>query len=267
MSRNTKSFVAAVLALLFFAVSTAFGQTTTGNLQGVVTDPNGAVVPGATVRVTNVPTNITRETTTNEDGFFRVTNLIPGNNYRVEVVATNFQNTIAEPVAVRLAAENVADVRLNVTGASETVTITDAESQVIQSTQSQLRTDFEPRQVQQLPLVGGSVENLALLVPGVTTPGDTDFANGVGIAANGNRGRSNNFQIDAQDNNDNSVAGPALSITNQEAVGEFQVITNSFSAEFGRNSGAQINAITRAGTNNVDGSIFYFFQNSASTLR
>ncbi|HYP30218.1 MAG TPA: hypothetical protein VE262_26165, partial [Blastocatellia bacterium] len=109
--------------------------------------------------------------------------------------------------------------------------------------------------------------NLALLTPGVVTPGDTDFANGVGISANGNRGRSNNFQIDGQDNNDNSVTGPALTITNNEAIGEFQVITNSFSAEFGRNSGAQINVITKPGTNEFHGSLFEYLQNSRLNAR
>ncbi|HKY06576.1 MAG TPA: hypothetical protein VJQ56_16895, partial [Blastocatellia bacterium] len=106
-----------------------------------------------------------------------------------------------------------------------------------------------------------------LLTPGVVTPGDTDFANGVGISANGNRGRSNNFQIDGQDNNDNSVTGPSLSITNNEAIGEYQVITNTFSAEFGRNSGAQINVITKPGTNNFHGSLFEYFRNARMNAR
>ena len=242
---------------------TVFGQVTTGNLQGVVRDPNNAVVAGAQVRITNAATGIARETTTNEDGYYRVTNLLPGDNYTVEVTAAGFAAAKLERVAVRLAAENSADVQVGLQGVGATVEVSGGEGDIIQTTQNQLRTDFEPRQVTQLPLVGGSIDNLALLVPGVTTPGDTDFTNGVGITANGNRGRSNNFQIDGQDNNDNQVAGPTLTLTNQEAIGEFQVITNNFSAEFGRNSGAQINSITKAGTNDFRGSLFYFHQNSA----
>ncbi|HEY0545561.1 MAG TPA: TonB-dependent receptor, partial [Pyrinomonadaceae bacterium] len=113
----------------------------------------------------------------------------------------------------------------------------------------------------------GSIDNLALLTPGVVTPGDADFTNGVGISANGNRARSNNFQIDGQDNNDNSVAGPSLSITNGEAIGEFQVITNTFSAEFGRNSGAQVNVITKSGTNEFHGTLFEYHQNARLDAR
>src|SRR4030095_911769 len=122
-------------------------------------------------------------------------------------------------------------------------------------------------QMTQLPFNGGAIDNLALLTPGVLTPGDTDFTNGVGISANGNRGRSNNFQIDGQDNNDNSVAGPSLTLTNTDAIGAFQVITNTFSAEFGRNSGAQVHTITKNGTNNYHGSVFEFLRNSAINAR
>ncbi|HKG20463.1 MAG TPA: carboxypeptidase regulatory-like domain-containing protein, partial [Blastocatellia bacterium] len=257
-----------MLALLtqinLFAAPFAMAQTT-GNLQGVVTDPQGAVVANATVRVTNSDTGRTVETTTNDEGFYRVTNLIPGNNYKVEVTATGFASRTLDRLPVRLATENEASIQLAVSGGGETVEVT-AGAQLLESTQSQLSTNYTPEQLTQLPYVG-SIDNLALLTPGVVTPGDTDFANGIGISANGNRGRSNNFQIDGQDNNDNSVTGPSLSITNNEAIGEYQVITNSFSAEFGRNSGAQINVITKPGTNEFHGSLFEYLQNSALDAR
>ncbi|HVF88830.1 MAG TPA: TonB-dependent receptor, partial [Blastocatellia bacterium] len=257
-----------MLALLtqinLFAAPFAMAQTT-GNLQGVVTDPQGAVVANATVRVTNSDTGRTVETTTNDEGFYRVTNLIPGNNYKVEVTATGFASRTLDRLPVRLATENEASVQLAVSGGGETVEVT-AGAQLLESTQSQLSTNYTPEQLTQLPYVG-SIDNLALLTPGVVTPGDTDFANGIGISANGNRGRSNNFQIDGQDNNDNSVTGPSLSITNNEAIGEYQVITNSFSAEFGRNSGAQINVITKPGTNEFHGSLFEYLRNARLNAR
>ncbi len=239
-----------------------FGQVTTGSLQGVVQDPNGATVAGAAVKITNTQTGTVRETTTNDEGFYRVTNLLPGDAYKIEVAAQGYQSAVTENVAVRLASENNANVSLNLQGVAADVTVT-ADGELIQSTQNQLKTDFSQDQLTQLPLNGGSIDNLALLVPGVLTPSDTDFTNGTGISANGNRGRSNNFQIDGQDNNDNSVAGPTLTLTNTEAVGAFQVITNNFSAEFGRNSGAQVNAITKAGTNEFHGSLFEFHNNQA----
>ncbi|MFP5264605.1 MAG: TonB-dependent receptor domain-containing protein [Blastocatellia bacterium] len=258
-----------LLALLsqlhLFSVPFAMAQVTTGSLQGVVTDPNKAVVAGATVRVTNVATGQSREMTTNQEGFWRVTNLIPGDNYRIEVSAAGFAPKTLENVPVRLGVENSADISMAVAGGGETVNVT-AGAQLIETTQSQLTQNFTTEQITRLPFVG-SVDNLALLTPGVIPPGDTDFANGVGISANGNRGRSNNFQIDGQDNNDNSVTGPSLTITNTEAIGEYQVITNAFSAEFGRNSGAQINQITKPGTNDFHGSLFEYHRNSRLNAR
>ena len=254
----------AVLSVLMF-VSSVNAQTT-GNLQGVVRDPNGAVVAGATIKVTNTATGIVREATTNEDGLYRAVNLLPGTDYRVEVTAAGFNNRIIENVAIRLATENSVDVELGVKGASGEVTIT-SEDPLINSTQNQLSTSYNQRQITQLPIGGGAIDNLALLTPGVLTPGDADFTNGVGISANGNRGRSNNFQLDGQDNNDNSVAGPALSITNTQAICDYQVTTNNPSAEFGRNAGAQVNAITCPGKNNFFGSLFEYFQNNRLNAR
>jgi len=255
--------VVLVLMTLLFTAMTAGAQVTTGNLQGVVKDPNGAVVAGAAVKITNVDTGISKETVTNDEGFYRVTNLTPGPNYKIEVSATGFTAAAVEKVAVRLATENNVDIGFTqAAGATGTVVVTD-EAPLIQSTQSQLAQTYTPEQLTQLPFNGGLVDNLALLTPGVVTPGDTDFTNGVGISANGARGRSNNFQIDGQDNNDNSVAGPSLFISNTEAIGEFQVITNNYSAEFGRNSGAQINTITKPGTNEFHGALFEYHSNSA----
>jgi len=250
---------------LLFTASIGVGQVTTGSLQGVVLDPNNAAINGAAVKITNVDTGQVRDTTTNSDGFYRVTNLASGDHYRIEVTAQGFAVRTVESVAVRIATENTADIQVALVGVGGTVQVT-SDQGLIDSSQSQLSTNYSPQQLTQLPFVGG-IDNLALLTPGVVTPGDADFTNGVGISANGNRGRSNNFQIDGQDNNDNSVAGPSLFITNAEAIGDYQVITNSFSAEFGRNSGAQINVVTRSGSNEFHGALFEFHRNSAINAR
>jgi hypothetical protein len=254
-----------VFALVSLSTQSTLAQTTTGNLQGVVQDQNKANVVGATVKITNADTGISRETTTNDEGFYRITNLLPGEHYKVEVTAQNFAPKTVDGVVVRLATENSADVQLDIAGATAKVEIT-AEQPLIQSNQSQLSQVYTPKQLTQLPF-NGLVDNLALLTPGVVTPGDADFTNGVGISANGNRARSNNFQIDGQDNNDNSVAGPSTFITNTEAIGEYQVITNTFSAEFGRNSGAQINLITKPGTNEFHGALFEYYRSSSMNAR
>lgn len=250
-----------LFSVLLLATTFAFSQTT-GTVVGLVTDPNGAVVAGATVKITNTQTGSVKETTTNSDGYYRVSNLIPGDAYEIEVAGQGFEGKKVQGVAVKLGTESGYDIQLGVKGAVEQVTVT-SEAPLINSTQNQLSTSYSPQQLTQLPYNGGSIDNLALLTPGIVTPGDTDFTNGVGISANGNRGRSNNFQIDGQDNNDNSVAGPTLTITNNEAIGDYQVTTNNPSAEFGRNAGAQVNVITKNGTNDFHGSLFEYHQNSA----
>jgi hypothetical protein len=241
-------------------------QVTTGALQGVVSDPQGAALANASVKVTNAETGQAREAQTNAQGFYRVTNLIPGKSYKIEIKANGFAPKVVENVQVLLGTENNLDVSVAIAASQEVIQVT-GDTTLIETTQSQLSTQYTTRQITQLPFNGGAVDNLALLTPGVLTPGDTDFTNGVGISANGNRGRSNNFQIDGQDNNDNSVAGPSLTLTNTDAIGAFQVITNTFSAEFGRNSGAQVNTITKNGTNEFHGSVFEFLRNSAINTR
>lgn len=261
-SQNWAARALVLLVGLLFAASVAVAQVTTGSLQGVVLDPNKAAVAGAPVKITNVDTAQVRETTTNGEGFYRVTNLQPGRNYKIEVSAQGFAPKAIDGVAVQLASENSLDLELTPGSVAGTVEVTGNEQQLIQSTQNQLSTSYSTAQLTQLPYNGGLIDNLALLTPGVSGTSDATFTNGVGISANGNRGRSNNFQIDGQDNNDNSVAGPSLFLTNTDAIGEFQVVTNNFSAEFGRNSGAQINVITKPGTNDFHGTAFEYHKNS-----
>ncbi len=266
MRRIGKSFFNFFAVFCVLATASSVFAQTTGNLQGVVRDQTGGVVAGAMVKVTNTETGIVRETTTNGDGLYRAVNLLPGSAYKVEVNASGFQSRIVENVAIRLSTENSVDIELGVQGASGEVTVT-GEAPLINSTQNSLSTSYSQKQLTQLPYNGGSIDNLALLTPGVLTPGDADFTNGVGISSNGNRGRSNNFQLDGQDNNDNSVAGPSLTITNTQAICDYQVTTNNPSAEFGRNAGAQVNAITCPGTNNFHGSLFEYFANNTLNSR
>jgi hypothetical protein len=262
MFRNSTLFLAFFMTILFGSTMIN-AQITSGNLQGVVTDSNKAAIGGATVKITNTETGIQRTTQTNSDGFYRITNLLPGSKYKIDVEAQGFSAASVDNVPVLLGTENNSNIVMQVQGVSGVVNVTSENGDILQSTQNQLSTDFSTRQVTQLPLNGGGIDNLALLVPGVASTQDTTFSNGVGISANGNRGRSNNFQIDGQDNNDSSVAGPTLFLTNTDAIGGFQVVTNNFSAEFGRNSGAQINAITKAGTNSIHGTAFWYHNNSS----
>jgi outer membrane receptor protein involved in Fe transport len=264
-TRNRAGRLLILLAALLLVSFPALAQSTTGNLQGIVFDQNKAVVSGAAVTVTNTDTGVAKATTTSGEGFYRVTNLIPGEHYKIEVKAQGFAPAVLSPVRILLGTENSSDIVLGAAQVGGEVVVT-TDQQLIETTQNQLSTNFNNEQVTQLP-INGLIDNLALLVPGVITPNDTNFTNGVGLSANGNRGRSNNFQIDGQDNNDLYIGGPSTFISNTEAVGELQVITNNFSAEFGRNAGAQVNIITKPGTNEFHGALFEYHQNSALDAR
>ena len=150
--------------------------------------------------------------------------------------------------------------KLNTGGAVETIQVSTGEA-LLETTQAQVSRVFDSEAIENLP-TGGGLDKLALLVPGVVgNRGGSNFSNtnGVGISSNGQRGRSNNFEIDGQSNNDNSVAGSQVFFQNQDAVAEIQIITNNFSAEYGRNMGSVVNYITKSGTNSIHGSGFEYY--------
>ena len=135
---------------------------------------------------------------------------------------------------------------------------------LIESSTDQISDTFSAEKVASLP-VGNSFDSLALFIPGVATAGDVSFSNnnGAEISVNGERARSNNFQIDGQSNNDNSVAGPSIEFGNQDAIAEIQVVTN-YDAEFGRNTGAVVNYVTKSGTNQFHGTAYEIYDGSVS---
>lgn len=257
----TALMVAAMVIIGHFTVS---AQATTGTLKGVVVDATGSVVAGANVKVKSEGTGIETTVVTNSDGSFTVSALTPG-NYTVTTEASGFKRSVKTGVQVNAGVANPANVSLEAGNVSETVTVTASTEDTLQTTQSQISTTIDTRRVEDLPSngAGGGIDTLALLVPGVIANrvGGTN-TNGTGLSVNGNRGRSNNFQIDGSDNNDLSVGGPALFVDFQDSVQEFQVITNNFDARFGRNQGAIINIVGKSGTNNFHGSAFWHHQDA-----
>jgi outer membrane receptor protein involved in Fe transport len=239
-------------------------QATTGTLRGTVTDSNGGVVSGATVTVKNQATGSVVTSTTTTDGIFDASALQPG-DYTVTVEAPNFKRAVSTGVVVKLGIVNPLAVVLEAGNVTETVTVTANTEEVVQRDQSQISTTIDTRRIADLPSngAGGGLDTLALLAPGViaNNSGGTN-TNGTGLSVNGNRGRSNNFQIDGSDNNDLSVSGPAMFVDNQDQVQEYQIITNNFSAQYGRNQGAVVNIITKGGTNEFHGSAFWFHQDN-----
>jgi outer membrane receptor protein involved in Fe transport len=253
-----------VVSILAFAAIAAMAQATTGSLRGTVMDASGALVAGATVTVKNEATASEIKTTSSGDGTYEVSGLLPG-TYAVTVEAANFKRSVGTGVSVKVGIVNPYDARLEAGNVSETVTVTAGTEEIVQRDQSQISTTIESRRVTDLPSngAGGGIDTLALLAPGVVSnrSGGTN-TNGTGLSVNGNRGRSNNFQIDGADNNDLSVAGPALFVDFQDSIQEFQVITNNFSAQYGRNQGAIVNIVTKGGTNDFHGTGFWFHQDN-----
>src|SRR6185295_2798249 len=253
-----------VASILVFSAIAAMAQATTGSLRGTVMDASGALVAGASVTAKNEATSVESKTTSSAEGSYEIPNLLPG-SYAVTVEAPAFKRSINTGVTVRIGIVNPLDVRLEAGDVSETVTVTGGSEEVVQRDQSQISTTIETRKVQDLPSngAGNGLDTLALLAPGIIANNSGGVnTNGTGFSVNGNRARSNNFQIDGSDNNDLSVSGPALFIDAQDAVGEVQIITNNFSAQYGRNQGAIINYVTKSGTNQFHGSLFEFHRDA-----
>jgi Carboxypeptidase regulatory-like domain len=245
--------------------SAVFGQATTGSLRGTVTDPNGAVVAGAAVTVKNEATGVATVTiNTTGDGGFAFSNLLPG-TYSVTVRPTSgFKTKTVSGLVVSLGLEREIKVTLDIGAANETVDIVAGSDEVAQ-VNSQISTNFDSKKVSELPsnAAGSGIDTLALNTPGVTPGFGNVNSNGITLSVNGNRARSNNFTIDGTDNNDLTIGGPSLFISNAEAVQEFQIITNQFSAEYGRNQGAIINISTKSGTNAFHGAAFEYHRNAS----
>jgi hypothetical protein len=256
------------LALSLFAVmltvlllpALAHAQLTRGAISGTIRDTTGAVIAEATITVTNVATNQARTATTNGEGFYRLAAIEPG-IYKIAIRKTGFAGAEARDILVRTSQEVTFDAELNVAATTESVLVDisgQAEAIALNKTNPTIGLTASSRQAVELPLSAGrNINNLALLSPNAfSAPGST------GISANGQRARNNNFTIDGSDNNDISVTISTSPIV-PEAVAEFQVQTNPYNVEFGRNSGAQINVITKSGTNKIRGDVFEFYGGSA----
>jgi outer membrane receptor protein involved in Fe transport len=242
-----------VAALLGLSLA-VMAQTSRGTVSGVVSDTAGAVVPGATITLTSGATNLSRTTTTNDEGFYRFDAVDLG-TYSVNINATNFGRVTKTNIAVNANQTSTVDAQLAPGGQQITVDVV-AEAGAALQTEAPVRGgNISERQVTELPFAGRNPVSLALTLPGVSS---NRGGFGVGtFSVNGARGRSNNFLIDGTENNDISVAGQGFQITNPDAVQEVSVQTSNYDAEFGRAGGAVINTITKSGTNEFHGTLSY----------
>jgi hypothetical protein len=234
----------------------------TGSMSGTITDPTGAVVAGATVSAANSSTNQRFVEHTTDSGLFALRSLPPG-LYKVTVESSNFRTLELDQIQVLVSQDtSLGSLKLEIGQAGEVVTVEGA-SPLIEATTAQVTTSFSSKETADLPLNGG-FDALTLFIPGVADTGSNSFSNsnGASFSSNGLRGRSNNFQIDGQSNNDNSVAGPSIFLGNQDVLDEVSVITNNFRVEYGRASGSVVNYVTKSGTNEFHGSGFEYWTGS-----
>jgi outer membrane receptor protein involved in Fe transport len=256
--------ICAVFAL-FTAIAFShrlFAQATaSGNIQGTVTDKSQAVVAGAEVAVTNLETGATRSATTSGSGNYRF-DLLPAGKYKVKISARGF--SVVE-VNIELLVGQTADGNATLTpgAATETVQVT-AEGALIDLGKTSVSQEITPKEVEELPMVGRDVANLAYLVPGVKAADSYDPTKNryAILSVNGAGGRNVNVTVNGVDNKDNTVGGPVMQLP-LEAVQEFKISTQRFSAENGRSEGAAINLITKQGTNGFHGSLFGYFRDAA----
>lgn len=269
-SRLIGSFqIPCLITILLLCANVAFGQaqSNAADLQGVVKDANGAVVANATVTARNPATNISRNTTTNEEGFYRIVSLPPG-DYEVTFEAPNFKKLVLPNVtlAVGQAAELPAQLQLG--EITEIVTVSDATAEIVESSKTAVATTIDQQRINNLPINERNYINFTLTTSTVGRDAGRPIgpAPTTGLNFGGQRGRSNLVQVDGADNTDNSV-NASRSTVSQEAVQEFQVVTNSFAAEFGRSAGGVVNVVTKSGTNDLHGNVFGFIRHRSFQAR
>ena len=252
-----------VTALVACLCSSVLAQTS-GSISGEVKDEKNAVIASATVTIRNTWTNESRTAQTNADGRYHFAGVAVG-AYEISVESTGFAKYMQSGITLALNQNAVVDVTMKPGAVQEVVNIVENAS-VLNTSNAEVGTRFDEKRLSELPLATTrSVYNIALSAPGVSqlNSGQSVFAGGTNFSSNGGRVRSNNFMIDGQDNNNFGVAGSTIPLNNPDAIQEVRLVTNQFSAEYGRNASAVFNAITRSGSNQYHGSGFWFHNDNA----
>ncbi len=262
--RLTFVFIATILCA---GISLGQAQSDAADLRGFVRDQQGAVVANATVTARNPANNSSRTTTTNDEGFYQLVNLSPG-DYDVTVEAPNFKKASLPAVKLTIGQRADLDVKLEAGQISEVVTITGATTELVETSKTAIATTVDQQRIENLPINERNYLSFALTTSTVSRDNGRPIgpAPTTGLNFGGQRGRSNLVQVDGADNTDNSV-NASRSTVSQEAVQEFQVVTNSFAPEFGRSAGGVVNVVTKSGTNDVHGNVFGFLRDKSFQAR
>src|SRR2546426_6288347 len=250
------------VVLLSLGSGNAFAQATaSGTIQGTVTDKSGAVVTGAQVVAKNKGTDLDRTASTSDTGYYRF-ELLPVGTYTVTVSKAGFAS-VSQTMEILIGQMTTVNAELKPGATSEVIEVT-SEAPLVDQLKTSVSQNITPSEVEELPMLGRDVANLAYLAPGVKATDSYDPTKNryAILSVNGQSGRNVNTTINGVDNKDNTVGGPVMQLP-LEAVQEFVISTQRFSAANGRSEGAAINLITKAGTNNYHGSIFGYFRDTA----
>ena len=247
-----------MVVCLLAAAGTAAAQGTTSRVTGVITDQSGGVVPGATVALTNDATGVSFTAVSTAAGAYTFEAIQVG-TYSLTVELSGFKKFVSHGNPVNISEPTTINAKLEPGGVTEEVLVRAAAPVVETSTSGNIGTTFEQKTIESLPIIGGRGRNVLDLV--LTQPGVVSGANtGGGVHVNGARDRSWNYTLDGIDNNESSAGGSNFAPlrTNPDALAEFRVLTGNVTAELGRNSGGQVNMVTRSGTNTLSGTAYYF---------
>ena len=268
-------FLLVVGCALLLSSLPAAAQYTEGSIDGIITDPSGAAVAAAKVRVTNEETGEVSTVTTDSSGYYRVLHLRAG-KYQVHAEITGFKASKVVGVVVNVDTTNRVDIKMQLGAVTETVEVSGGVP-LVQTEESRLSDTISTREVLDLPLNGREVYQLLTLQPGVTATNapvnssvpstGSGLTFSFGFIANGATPRANNFVLDGLSNNNEWLGGTPLITPSVDAIQEFQIQTLNFSAEYGRNDGAIANVVTKSGTNAYHGSAYDFLRNSALNAR
>jgi hypothetical protein len=248
--------------LMFGAAPFAGAQSTGGRIRGTVSDPSGASVAAATVTLINEATHATHDVQSGANGEYIFLE-VPVGSYEIDVAQAGFKKYVRKGVALDLNQVASVDITLQLGSSAESVEVTGAPP-VVDTSSTQLGAVVNERSSTQLPLNQRDVYQLLQLQPGVQSQLGNDLFYGSDragvVTVNGGRGRSNNYTVNGGDGNDLFANLPAVE-PSPDSIEEFRVISNSFDAEYGRNSGAVVNVVTKSGTNDLHGSFYEFFRN------
>src|SRR5215213_3050332 len=260
-----------LLSIILVASQPALAQTVVGRISGTVQDANGAAVPNASVKVINSANNSERTVTSDENGFYTITNL-PVAVYTIEAEAKGYKKALVSGQSVTADARLTIDMKLEVGEVSETVEIVGAAGETVNTTSGEVSRVIDQQQVQNLALNGRNYIQLLSFVPGVALLNDDQLELTTSLATNnqsinGNRGQTNNVTIDGGFNLQSGSNASQINNLGIDYIQEVKIQTSNFSAEYGRNSGAQVSLVTRSGGNDFHGSAFEFLRNDKLDAR